>query len=135
MNGSLQTIVFLRMMIPSAARLQASENPPQISKKDKEASGYIDLAQRLKTEDFEQYFRGGKIFQPKPGDLSYLDWTALTLKTSSQREFPSHFGYRSWSLVQKQKRSKDHRRFTSRTISHSNWYYKVEIELTRNQKS
>ena len=39
-----------------------------------EISGYIDLAHRLKTEDFKQYFDGRKLLLPKPSDLSYYNW-------------------------------------------------------------
>lgn len=39
-----------------------------------EISGYIDLAHRLKTEDFTQYFKGNKLFLPKNTDLSYYNW-------------------------------------------------------------
>lgn len=47
------------------------------AKKNKnEISGYIDLAHRLKTEDFKQYFEGKKVLLPKPSDLSYYNWDA-----------------------------------------------------------
>lgn len=39
-----------------------------------EISGYIDLAHRLKTEDFRFYFEGKKTLLPKPSDLSYYNW-------------------------------------------------------------
>jgi hypothetical protein len=39
-----------------------------------EISGYIDLAHRLKTEDFRLYFEGKKMLIPKPSDLSYYNW-------------------------------------------------------------
>ena len=39
-----------------------------------EISGYIDLAHRLKTEDFRLYFEGKKVLLPKPSDLSYYNW-------------------------------------------------------------
>ena len=41
-----------------------------------EVSGYIDLAHRLKTEDFRLYFEGKKTLLPKPSDLSYYTWDA-----------------------------------------------------------
>jgi len=34
-----------------------------------EISGYIDYANRLKTDDFEAYFAGRKRFLPKSSDL------------------------------------------------------------------
>merc|ERR1712110_924478 len=39
-----------------------------------EISGYIDYAQRLKNEDFEQYFSGKKRLLPKSTDLSFYNW-------------------------------------------------------------
>ena len=43
--------------------------------KDKnEVSGYIDLAHRMKTEDFRAIFMGNEIIVPKPTDLSYYSW-------------------------------------------------------------
>uniref|UniRef100_A0A7S3IQ90 Cilia- and flagella-associated protein 299 n=1 Tax=Strombidium inclinatum TaxID=197538 RepID=A0A7S3IQ90_9SPIT len=41
-----------------------------------EISGYIDLAHRLKTEDFRQIFEGKKMLMPKPTDLSFFNWDA-----------------------------------------------------------
>lgn len=37
-------------------------------------SGYIDLADRMKKEDFKQYFMGKKELVPKETDLSYYNW-------------------------------------------------------------
>ena len=43
--------------------------------KDKsEISGYIDLAHRMKTEDFKLYFERKKKLLPRPTDLSYYNW-------------------------------------------------------------
>ena len=39
-----------------------------------EISGYIDLAHRLKTEDFRQIFEGKKMLMPNMTDLSYFTW-------------------------------------------------------------
>ncbi|XP_063102805.1 cilia- and flagella-associated protein 299 isoform X2 [Cavia porcellus] len=39
-----------------------------------EVSGYIDYANRLKTEDFELYFSGKKRLLPRPTDLSFYNW-------------------------------------------------------------
>jgi len=44
------------------------------NKKGQEISGYIDLAWRLKTEDFRLYFTHQKRLLPKPSDLSYYNW-------------------------------------------------------------
>jgi hypothetical protein len=43
--------------------------------KDKnEVSGYIDLAHRMKTEDFRAIFMGNSTIVPRPSDLSYYSW-------------------------------------------------------------
>ena len=42
--------------------------------KGQEVSGYIDYAHRLKTENFDPYFRGRKRLMPRPSDLSYYNW-------------------------------------------------------------
>lgn len=39
-----------------------------------EISGYIDLADRLKNENFKPYFEGKKLLLPKPTDLSFFNW-------------------------------------------------------------
>ena len=39
-----------------------------------EISGYIDLAHRLKTDDFRLYFEGKKTLLPRQTDLSYYNW-------------------------------------------------------------
>ena len=60
-------------------RNKESEDKEEIQLKELEEegveiSGYIDLAHRLKTEDFTQYFKGQKLFLPKNTDLSYYNW-------------------------------------------------------------
>ncbi len=57
-NGRMTTIIFIR----------DNKNCKN------EISGYIDLAHRLKTEDFRLYFEGKKVLLPKPSDLSYYNW-------------------------------------------------------------
>lgn len=57
-NGRMTTIIFIR----------DNKNCKN------EISGYIDLAHRLKTEDFRLYFEGKKMLLPKPSDLSYYNW-------------------------------------------------------------
>ncbi len=59
-NGRMTTIIFIRDQ----------------KKGKNEISGYIDLAHRLKTEDFRLYFEGKKTLLPKPSDLSYYNWDA-----------------------------------------------------------
>jgi 5-formyltetrahydrofolate cyclo-ligase len=60
-------------------RNKESEDKEEIQLKELEEegveiSGYIDLAHRLKTEDFTQYFKGQKLLLPKNTDLSYYNW-------------------------------------------------------------
>lgn len=52
----MTTILFIRMI-----------------KAGSEISGYIDLAHRMKTEDFKEVFNGALIV-PRPSDLSYFSW-------------------------------------------------------------
>jgi len=56
-NGRLTTILFIR----------DERNKRQVS-------AYIDLADRMKTEDFRLIFSKRKQIHPKPSDLSYYSW-------------------------------------------------------------
>jgi hypothetical protein len=42
--------------------------------KKREISGYIDLAHRMQTENFRDYFTGKLKLKPRPSDLSYYNW-------------------------------------------------------------
>jgi Domain of unknown function (DUF4464) len=67
-TGKLTTIIFIR----------------DSNSKGQEISGYIDLAQRLRTEDFKSIFDRRKKLLPKPTDLSYFNWdTQLATSNSS----------------------------------------------------
>lgn len=57
-NGRTTTILFIRMV-------EAGKN---------EKSAYIDLAHRMKTEDFATIFMNKRKLLPKRTDLSYYDW-------------------------------------------------------------
>ncbi|KAI3379001.1 hypothetical protein SNEBB_008820 [Seison nebaliae] len=57
-TGKMTTIIFIR---DKNARGQ-------------EISGYIDYANRLKTDDFEPIFLGKRRLLPKPTDLSFYNW-------------------------------------------------------------
>ena len=57
-TGKLTTIVFIR----------------DKNGKNQEVSGYIDLAHRMRTEDFTPVFECKKRLLPKPSDLSYFNW-------------------------------------------------------------
>ena len=70
-NGRLTTIIFIRE-----------------KRKDKaEISGYIDLAHRMKTEDFKQYFERKKILSPKPTDLSFYNWDTQYCNSADSLNF------------------------------------------------
>jgi hypothetical protein len=67
-TGKLTTIVFIR----------------DFNSKGQEISGYIDLAHRMRTEDFLPIFDRRKQLLPKPSDLSYYNWeTQLSRSTST----------------------------------------------------
>ena len=52
--------------------------------KGQEISGYIDLAHRMRTEDFVPIFYRRKRLLPKPSDLSYFNWeTQLSTSNST----------------------------------------------------
>jgi len=57
------------------------------NKKDKEVSGYIDYADRLRTEDMKLVFHGEKKFLPKKGDLSYMTWTNMKTYTKNSPNY------------------------------------------------
>ena len=59
-NGRMTTIIFIRIA----------------NKGKNEISGYIDLAHRLKTDDFKKIYEGKDILRPKPTDLSFFNWDA-----------------------------------------------------------
>ena len=60
-SGRMTTIIFLRH-----------------KKNNRELSAYIDLADRLKTDDFKAIFEGKKKLMPRTTDLSYFHWEAQT---------------------------------------------------------
>ena len=70
-NGKLTSIIFLR----------------DKNSKGQEVSGYIDLAHRLKAENFEHYFDRSKRLMPKPSDLSYFNWETQTSTANSTPNF------------------------------------------------
>jgi len=58
-NGRMTTIVFIR----DAGKQGRNE-----------VSGYIDLADRMKTEDFRKIFMKKKLLLPRNTDLSFFNW-------------------------------------------------------------
>jgi hypothetical protein len=57
-NGRMTTILFIRCY----------------NKAGNEISGYIDLAHRMKTEEFRNIFLKNETIVPKPSDLSFFSW-------------------------------------------------------------
>lgn len=68
-NGKLTSILFIR----------------DVNRRNQEISGYIDVAHRLKTEDFTQYYLRKKRLLPRPTDLSYYNWDTQRSAVSSER--------------------------------------------------
>ncbi len=61
--------------------------------KGQEVSGYLDLGDRLRSEDFEVYFDRKKRLLPRPTDLSFFNWTthyATCNESSSFQVIPDH---------------------------------------------
>ena len=70
-SGKMTTIVFIRDQ----------------NSKGQEISGYIDFAQRLKTENFEPYFTGKKRFLPRASDLSFYNWETQTCTSNPSTNY------------------------------------------------
>ncbi|KAL3313144.1 hypothetical protein Ciccas_008259 [Cichlidogyrus casuarinus] len=70
-NGQLSTIIFIR----------------DFNERGQEISGYIDYDQRLRNEEFVQYFRGEKKLLPKPSDLSYYNWESNYVVSNSSPNY------------------------------------------------
>lgn len=70
-EGKLTTILFIR----------------DRNARGQEVSGYIDFGDRLKEEDFVQYFAGKKRLLPKQSDLSYYNWKTQTSKANPSSNF------------------------------------------------
>ena len=70
-NGKLTCSLFIRDFNP----------------KGQEISGYIDLAHRFKTENWESYFEGRVKVLPKPSDLSYYNWDTQSSTSNASPNF------------------------------------------------
>ena len=69
-NGRLTTILFIR------------------DQKNKgEVSGYIDLADRMRTQDFKHIFMKKKLLQPQASDLSYYNWEGQSCSINDSPNF------------------------------------------------
>ncbi|KAL7748573.1 hypothetical protein RI367_005984 [Sorochytrium milnesiophthora] len=70
-SGKMTTIFFIRTR----------------NAKGQEISGYIDYAHRLKSESFDAYFRGSKVLQPRPSDLSFYNWETQLCTSNATANF------------------------------------------------
>lgn len=70
-TGKLSSILFLR----------------ERNAKGQEVSGYIDIADRMKTEDFVSYFVGKKKLTVKMSDLSYYNWDTGVATSNNSANF------------------------------------------------
>lgn len=52
-------------------------------------SGYIDLADRMKTEDFKKIFMKKKLLLPKTSDLSFYNWDSAQVYLNDSANFRS----------------------------------------------
>lgn len=71
-NGRMTTILFLRCA--------GTNNKCEVS-------GYIDLADRMKKEDFKPIFMKKKVLMPKETDLSYYNWDGQKASISDSPNF------------------------------------------------
>jgi len=117
LNGRLMTIIFIRV----------------IHKKN-EISGYIDLAHRLKTEDFRPYFERKKKLLPKPTDLSFYNWDTNLCVSNDSPNFKVDASSGAQGLLFRNKRDRkvinvDPNRkpddTTTRTVINSDEYIQV----------
>ncbi|KAM6943947.1 cilia- and flagella-associated protein 299 [Lycodopsis pacificus] len=70
-SGKMTSVIFIR-----------DHNPL-----GQEVSGYIDYAHRLKTQDFQPYFRGKKKLMPGRSDLCYYNWRTQVSTSNSSPNF------------------------------------------------
>ena len=71
----MTTILFIRTFLPPNNKT--------------EVSGYIDLADRMKTEDFKPYFMKKKPLIPRQTDLSFYNWEASICVLNNSPNFRS----------------------------------------------
>ena len=88
-TGKLTTILFIR----------------DFNSKGQEVSGYIDLAHRLRTEDFVPIFERKKRLLPKPTDLSFFNWETQ-LSTSNSTPYYQVIADSTQGLLFKNKRDR-----------------------------
>ena len=88
-SGKLTTIIFIR----------------HFNGKKQEISGYIDYAQRLRTDDFAAVFEGKRLLLPRPSDLSYYNWDTQ-LSTSNSTPYYQVIADSGHGLLFKNKRDR-----------------------------
>ena len=93
-NGRLLVIVFIRAKIKR-------ENQKLV-----EISGYIDLAERIKSEDFQAYYERTRILLPRKTDLSYYNWNTGTCYINDSKNFKNEEVYEKQELMFKNKRNR-----------------------------
>lgn len=82
----MTTILFIRIK-PKKDKDGSDSEPIPISMVKSEISGYIDLAHRMKTEDFRPIFMGKRHLIPKASDLSYYNWDSQLCYLSDSPNF------------------------------------------------
>jgi hypothetical protein len=70
-NGQKTALIFLRG--PNAA--------------GQEVSAYIDFADRLRSEDWRNYFQKRKLLKPKTTDMSFYNWKTRTIHRNESTSF------------------------------------------------
>ncbi|KAH0795584.1 cilia- and flagella-associated protein [Histomonas meleagridis] len=73
-NGQKTALIFIR----------------SINSSGQEVSGYIDYADRLRTEDWRMYFQKKKPLRPRPEDMSYYNWKTRTIHRNESSSFEVH---------------------------------------------
>ena len=90
-----------------------------------EISGYIDLADRLKNENFKKYFEGKALLLPKPSDLSFFNWTTKVPLANDSPNFKTDASNGSQGLLFRNKRD--------RKVINVDPNYKNEDNTTRHE--
>lgn len=114
-NGRLLVIIFIRAKIKK-------ENQKFV-----EISGYIDLAERLKIEDFQQYYERTKILLPKKTDLSYYNWNTGACYINDSKNFKNEENYEKQELMFKNKRDRKNISIASNKVDDEN---SARLEVT-----
>ncbi|MES1909309.1 MAG: hypothetical protein MHM6MM_002068 [Cercozoa sp. M6MM] len=98
-EGRLLTIIFVRTHLQPKQASPTEKGEEAVSGSEKphkeieetgnvsEVSAYIDFAQRLATDNFEDYFAGKRKLQPRPSDLSYFAHQSCRVSSSNTQNF------------------------------------------------